>query len=58
MYWLAGRECSWCTIDEEAKTMGKEQKSNKESKKQPAMTAKEKKAAKKAKKNEKARLGN
>jgi len=30
--------------------MGREQKSNKETKKQPAMTAKEKRAAKKAKK--------
>ena len=37
--------------------MGKEKKSNKEAKKQPAMTPKEKKAAKKAKKNEKARMG-
>jgi len=37
--------------------MGREQKSNKETKKQPGMTAKEKKAAKKAKKNEKKRMG-
>jgi hypothetical protein len=37
--------------------MGREQKSNKETRKQPAMTAKEKKAAKKAKKNEKKRMG-
>ena len=37
--------------------MGKEQKSNKEAKKKPAMTPKEKKAAKKAKKNEKSRMG-
>jgi len=37
--------------------MGKEQKSNREAKKQPAMTPKEKKAAKKAKKNEKNRMG-
>ena len=37
--------------------MGKEQKSNKEGKKQPAMTPKEKKAAKKAKKNERQRMG-
>jgi hypothetical protein len=37
--------------------MGREQKSNKETRKQPAMTAKEKKAAKKAKKNEKQRMG-
>lgn len=40
-----------------AKIMGKEQKSNKETKKQPGMTPKEKKAAKKAKKNEKSRMG-
>jgi hypothetical protein len=33
------------------KTMGREQKSNKEAKKVPGMTPKEKKAAKKAKKN-------
>ena len=39
------------------KVMGKEQKSNKETKKAPAMTAKEKKAAKKAKKNERGRIG-
>ena len=37
--------------------MGKEKKSNKEAKKQAAMTPKEKKAAKKAKKNEKHRMG-
>ena len=37
--------------------MSKEQKSNKETKKGPAMTPKEKKAAKKAKKNERGRLG-
>ena len=37
--------------------MGREQKSNRETKKVPAMTAKEKKAAKKAKKNEKKRMG-
>jgi hypothetical protein len=37
--------------------MGREQKSNKETRKQPAMTAKEKKAAKKAKKDEKKRMG-
>ena len=40
-----------------AKVMGKERKSNKETKKAPAMTAKEKKAAKKAKKNERSRIG-
>ena len=40
-----------------AKIMGKEQKSNKETKKLPGMTPKEKKAAKKAKKNEKHRMG-
>ena len=44
-------------INVKAKTMGKEKKSNKEAKKQPAMTPKEKKAAKKAKKNEKQRMG-
>jgi hypothetical protein len=38
--------------------MSKEQKSNKEAKKQPAMTPKEKKAAKKAKKESKGFLGN
>lgn len=37
--------------------MGREQKSNKETRKLPVMTAKEKKAAKKAKKKEKGRLG-
>jgi hypothetical protein len=37
--------------------MGREQKSNKETKKQAGMTPKEKKAAKKAKKNEKSRMG-
>ena len=37
--------------------MSREQKSNKETRKEPAMTAKEKKAAKKAKKNEKSRMG-
>ena len=37
--------------------MSKEQKSNKEARKKPAMTAKEKKAAKKAKKNERGRMG-
>ena len=37
--------------------MSKGQKSNKETRKVPAMTAKEKKAAKKAKKNEKGRMG-
>jgi len=37
--------------------MSKERKSNKETKKAPAMTPKEKKAAKKAKKNERARIG-
>ena len=37
--------------------MSKGQKSNKETKKVPAMTPKEKKAAKKAKKNEKGRIG-
>lgn len=37
--------------------MGKEQKSNKETKKKPGMTPKEKKAAKKAKKNERGRIG-
>jgi hypothetical protein len=41
----------------EAKAMSKERKSNKETKKEPAMTAKEKKAAKKAKKNERGRIG-
>ena len=45
------------SIESRGKTMSKEQKSNKETKKQPAMTAKEKKAAKKAKKNEKSRIG-
>jgi hypothetical protein len=39
------------------KVMSREQKSNKETKKVPALTAKEKKAAKKAKKNERGRLG-
>jgi hypothetical protein len=38
------------------KTMSKEQKSNKEAKKKPAMTAKEKKAAKKSKKESKGRV--
>ena len=38
------------------KTMSKEQKSNKEAKKKPAMTAKEKKAAKKSKKESKGRF--
>jgi hypothetical protein len=37
--------------------MGREQKSNKETKKVPGMTAKEKKAAKKAKKNDRGRIG-
>ena len=37
--------------------MSKGQKSNKETKKAPAMTAKEKKAAKKAMKNEIQRMG-
>ena len=37
--------------------MSKEQKSNKEARKKPAMTAKEKKAAKKAKENERGRMG-
>jgi hypothetical protein len=37
--------------------MSKEQKSNRETKKEPAMTPKEKKAAKKAKKNERGRMG-
>ncbi len=37
--------------------MSKEQKSNKETKKQPLMTAKEKKAAKKAKKDDRGRMG-
>jgi len=41
----------------EAKVMSKERKSNKETKKMPAMTPKEKKAAKKAKKNERGRIG-
>lgn len=40
-----------------AKAMSREQKSNKETKKEPSMTAKEKKAAKKAKKNERGRIG-
>ena len=40
-----------------AKVMGKERKSNKETKKKPSMTTKEKKAAKKAKKNERGRIG-
>ena len=39
------------------KVMSKGQKSNKETKKLPAMTAKEKRAAKKGKKNEKGRIG-
>lgn len=38
--------------------MSKEQKSNKETKKKPALTAKEKKAAKKTKHEAKAILGN
>ena len=38
-------------------TMSKEQKSNKEGKKKPAMTAKEKKAAKKSKKESKGLMG-
>jgi len=48
-----------CGIDLKLRTivMGKEQKSNKEAKKVPALSAKEKKAAKKAKKNERGRLG-
>lgn len=48
-----------CGIDLKSRTivMGKEQKSNKEAKKVPALSAKEKKAAKKAKKNERGRLG-
>jgi hypothetical protein len=37
--------------------MSKEQRSNRETKKAPAMTPKEKKAAKKAKKNQKGLLG-
>jgi len=37
--------------------MGKQQKSNKETKKEPLLTAKEKKAAKKAKKSERGRMG-
>jgi hypothetical protein len=37
--------------------MSREQKSNKETRKQPAMTPKEKKAAKRAKKNERGRMG-
>jgi hypothetical protein len=37
--------------------MSREQKSNKETKKKPALTAKEKKAAKKLKKNDKGRMG-
>ena len=37
--------------------MSKEKKSNKESKKKPAMTAKEKKAAKRSKKDTKSVLG-
>ena len=41
----------------QGKIMGKEQKSNKETKKVAAMTPKEKKAAKKAKKNERGRIG-
>lgn len=36
--------------------MGKEQRSNKEAKKKPAMTQKEKKAAKRAKKEAKERM--
>jgi hypothetical protein len=39
------------------KVMSREQKSNKETKKVPAMTPREKKAAKKAKKNERGRMG-
>jgi hypothetical protein len=39
------------------KIVSKEQRSNKETKKKPAMTPKEKKAAKKAKKNERGRIG-
>jgi hypothetical protein len=46
-----------CGHKKEGKIVSKEQRSNKETKKKPAMTPKEKKAAKKAKKNEKARLG-
>lgn len=37
--------------------MSREQKSNKETRKQPLMTPKEKRAAKKAKKNAKGRMG-
>ncbi len=37
--------------------MSKERKSNKETKKAPAMTAKEKRAAKKEKKNQRGRMG-
>lgn len=50
---------SICDIDLQAgaEVMSKEQKSNKEARKKPAMTAKEKKAAKKAKKNERGRMG-
>jgi hypothetical protein len=50
---------SKCDIDLQAgaEVMSKEQKSNKEARKKPAMTAKEKKAAKKAKKNERGRMG-
>ena len=57
MYWRTLDKAVPGPFEGGQKAMGKEQKSNKETKKQPAMTAKEKKAAKKAKKNEKARIG-
>lgn len=37
--------------------MSREQKSNKETRKQPLLTPKEKRAAKKAKKNDRGRMG-
>lgn len=55
--WEYDRGVAITQINAEASIMSREQKSNKEGKKQPAMTPKEKKAAKKAKKNEKGRIG-
>jgi hypothetical protein len=46
------------SIYQELKNMSKEKKSNKESKKKPAMTAKEKKAAKRSKNDTKNILSN
>jgi hypothetical protein len=44
---------SFKSVDYREKTMSKEQKSNKEDKKKPALSPKEKKAAKKSKKDSK-----